>query len=255
MAEVLITGGSEGIGFELAKCFAEDGYDVILAARSMVKLFDAKNELQQQYQVHVDIISIDLSVPGAAEELYEKVKGRNIDALVNNAGSGYTGISWQQDIEAAEKMITLNNTALMSMTLLMLRDFTAKGSGTILNVASTGAFQPGAYIAGYYAAKAFVLHFTEAVAEEAEPYGVQVCCVCPGPVDTDFYRKSGVSKPKFAMSAEKTARETYRKMKKGMTVIIPGASNRLVTHLPKGIRKGYVKRSKIKVLEKTKKAK
>ena len=142
----------------------------------------------------------------------------------------------------------MNTASLMSLCKLFLKDFIAKGSGTIVNVASTGAFQPGPYIAGYYASKAFVLNYTKALYEEAKPYGITVCCLCPGPVDTDFYMKSGGRKPKLIMSAEKTAQIAYREIQKAKKVIVPCVLNKLVLVLPESVRVSYLRKTKLKNL-------
>ena len=248
MSTVLITGGSQGIGLELAKCYAAHGADLILCARSEERLEEARRQIRSLYDVSVDLISVDLSKDGAAETLYEQVKERNVDVLINNAGIGFTGISWELPLEQEEEMVRLNTASLMSLCKLFLKDFIAKGSGTIVNVASTGAFQPGPYIAGYYASKAFVLNYTKALYEEAKPYGITVCCLCPGPVDTDFYMKSGGRKPKLIMSAEKTAQIAYREIQKAKKVIVPGVLNRLVLILPESVRVSYVRKTKLKNL-------
>ena len=250
MSAVLITGGSEGIGLELAKLYAAAGNELILCARDRIKLHDAKHEVQKLYHVRCETISLDLSERNAAKTLYEQVKDRHIDTLINNAGIGFTGKSWEIPLEAEETMVRLNDEALLGLTKLFLNDFIQRGEGTIVNVASTGAFQPGPYIAGYYASKAFVLNYTKALAEETKDTGVHVCCLCPGPVDTYFYMKSGGKKPRFIMSAEKTARIAYEKIQKGRTVIVPGWINNLVRWLPLSVRIAYVKRSKLKSLKK-----
>ena len=252
MSTVLITGGSEGIGLELAKCYAKNGFSLILCARNKVKLQEAKHEIQKDYHVRCETLSMDLSEAGSAHQLYERVKEKNIDVLINNAGTGFTGKSWEIPVESEERMVMLNDAALMSLCKLFLKDFIEKGSGTIVNVASTGAFQPGPYIAGYYASKAFVLSYSKALAEEAKEHGVHVCCLCPGPVDTDFYMKSGGKKPRFIMSAAKTAEIAYRKIAGHKTVIVPGFVNQLIRFLPQGIRMRYVKKSKLKNLRKKK---
>jgi len=248
MKTVLITGGSEGIGYALAELFVRDGYDVILAARNMMKLLHARERLQEISKVaRIDVISIDLSVSGSAMRLYQQVRDRKIDVLVNNAGSGLTGRSWKLPIETEEQMIGLNDTALVSLTKLCLRDMTARKEGVILNVASTGAFQPGPYIAGYYASKAFVLSYSRAVREEAKPYGVSVSCLCPGPVDTGFYGKSGGKKPAYIMSPEKCAAYAYQRMGK-KAVIVPGLLNRMLMIVPESWKMKAVMRMKGKNL-------
>lgn len=253
MSTVLITGGSQGIGLELAKCYAADGADLILSARNETRLEEARRQIRSLYPVRVDLISIDLSKDGAAEKLYEQVKDRHADVLINNAGIGFTGKSWEVPLEQEEEMVRLNTASLMSLCKLFLKDFIERGSGTIVNVASTGAFQPGPYIAGYYASKAFVLNYTKALYEEAKPYGIKVCCLCPGPADTDFYEKSGGRKPKLIMSAEKTAQIAYREIRKSKKVIVPGILNRLVLVLPESVRVSYVRKTKLKNLKRRKK--
>lgn len=240
----LITGGSEGIGKAFAEYYAEKGYDLILVARNMTKLIDAKAELENTYDIRTDIISEDLSREGSATELYEKLKGRTIDVLINNAGIGYTGKSWEIPVEQEESMIGVNVTAMMSLCKYILHDQVQRGEGLIINVASTGAFQPGPYIAGYYASKSFVLSYTRAVHEEAAPYGVQVCALCPGPVDTAFYEKSGGKMSRFHMSPQKTVR--YCMKHTGQTVIVPGFFNRAVRFVPVRVRIFFLKHMKKK---------
>ena len=233
MTLALITGGSEGIGLELAKCFASDGTDLILTARDMEKLNQAKQLLEKTYAVHVTVISKDLSQPHAARELYEQLKYRNIDYVINNAGCGTADASWRIPPEQDEAMIHVNITAVTVLTSLFLNDMLARNSGTIMNVASTGAFLPGPYIASYYASKAYVLRYTEAVAEEVRGSGVHVCCLCPGPAATSFYRKSRQKVPFFAMKAADCAAYAYAKMKSGQKVIVPGMINQLPRLVPK----------------------
>ena len=233
MTLALITGGSEGIGLELAKCFASDGTDLILTARDMEKLNQAKQLLEKTYAVHVTVISKDLSQPHAARELYEQLKDRNIDYVINNAGCGTADAAWRIPPEQDEAMIHVNITAVTVLTSLFLNDMLARNSGTIMNVASTGAFLPGPYIASYYASKAYVLRYTEAVAEEVRGSGVHVCCLCPGPAATSFYRKSRQKVPSFAMQAADCAAYAYAKMKSDQTVIVPGMTNRLLRLVPK----------------------
>lgn len=249
MASVLITGGSRGIGLAFAEYYAKEGYDVILNARNMLKLIDVKRYLEDTYQVQCHIFAIDLSHPDAAKELYDLAVPYDIDVLINNAGTGYTESSWKINIQKEEEMVMLNDVSLMSLTKLFLKDMKEKQSGIIINISSTGAFQPGPYIAGYYASKAFVSSYTEAVHEEAKAYSVKVYCVCPGPVDTDFYSTSDLKAPKYAMSPEECVRYTMKHLK-NRCVIIPGFYNRLVRIVPKKIRMHAIARMKQKQLQK-----
>ena len=250
MTKVLITGGSEGIGFEFAKIYSETGASVFLCARDMVKLQDARTALQNAFHHPVSVIAQDLSEPGAALKVFEKAGG-DVDVLISCAGFGFTGESWKIDLEKEEKMVAVNDIALMSLSKLYLKEMIARGAGTILNVASTGGLQAGPFIAGYYASKAFVISYTKAIAKEAAPYGVKVYCLCPGPVDTAFYAKEGLKTPRFVMDKEKCARYAYRHMNQKV-MIVPGVINRLCLLVPSGMRTAFVKRSKKRILDKGK---
>jgi short-subunit dehydrogenase len=249
MTAVLITGGSCGIGLAFAEYYASQGCDLILAARKMPRLIDAKTEIQNQYCVKVDTVSIDLSVTGSAQQLYDRLQGRQIDILINNAGVGYTAVSWKNDIDSDERMAVLNDVAMMSLTKLYLHDMVSRKEGTIINVASTGAFQPGPYIAGYYASKSFVYSYTRAVHEEVSRLGVSVYCLCPGPVNTEFYQNSGLNAPGTAMSPEKCVAYAVSHMK-NKCVIIPGFWNRAAWLLPVSMRMESVKKMKRNTLHK-----
>lgn len=234
MKTVLITGGSEGIGFELAKCYAGDGWTIILAARNQKKLDAAQKILTAQFHVVAETISIDLSEQGSAQKLYDTVKdmGYEPDELINNAGAGYAGTSWEIPVEADERLVSLNDTALMTLSKLFIKDMIARKNGLIVNVASTGAFQPGPYIASYYASKAFVVRYSQAMNYEASGTGVRVLAYCPGPVDTAFYKKSSGIRPPFYMSAEKAADFLYQHRDTKKDILIPGLIGNLSNLLP-----------------------
>lgn len=248
MSKVLITGGSEGIGFEFAKYYASRGYEIILVARNQMKLLDAKNEIENMYHEKVHIISCDLSEKGSASQLFEKIENENIDILINNAGCGYTERSWKIDIDKEEDMVVVNDIALMSLTKLFVDQMKKRHEGTIINISSTGSFQPGPYIAGYYASKSFVTSYTLAIREEVKSYGIKVYCVCPGPVYTDFYDKGGARNPRHALRPEKVVKYTVKHMKR-KCLIIPGFTNRLVRIIPMKIRMKFIMNSKKKSLK------
>ena len=229
MKKAIITGSEGFVGKYLRQELESNGYEVI-----GIDLIAGINTLVA-----------DLLNP---EQVNEIIQSEKPDCVFHLAGQANVGKSWEIPLEAEETMVRLNDETLMSLTKLFLNDFIARGEGTIVNVASTGAFQPGPYIAGYYASKAFVLNYTKALAEETRGTGVHVCCLCPGPVDTHFYMKSGGKKPRFVMSAEKTARIAYEKIQKGKTVIVPGLINNLVRVLPLSMRIAYVKKTKLKNL-------
>ncbi len=248
MTKVLITGGSEGIGYEFAKIYAAQGASLFLCARDMVKLHEARGALQNVYHRPVKIISCDLSMPGSAQKLFDEVKDENIDVLINCAGFGFTGESWKIDVEQEEKMVMVNDASLMSLCKLFASQMRQRKSGVILNIASTGGLFPGPYIAGYYASKAFVISYTKAIAKELKASGVRVYCLCPGPVATAFYHKEGLKIPRGAMRADQCAAYAMEHMKKNV-MIIPGFVNRLCTILPASWRTAFIARQKKKILD------
>ena len=246
MKTVLITGSSEGIGFALAKTFAAKGYRILLNARNKEKLAEAAAFLNETYKAQTVCIPLDLTQDHAAEELFRLCKEYPVDVLINNAGSGFTGVSWQQDIQKEEDMIRLNVIAMMSLSKLFLKEMTERGAGIIINVASTGAFQPGPYIAGYYASKAFVLNYTRAIEREAKKQGVKVYCLCPGPVRTGFYEKGKGHCPSYAMSPEDVAEYMYDHLGKKRCVVVPGMINRIARIFPSALKTRFVERKKEK---------
>jgi len=249
MAQVLITGGSSGIGLELAKKFASDGYEIILAASNEERLLAAKRIIEDSYNVSVSIYVFDLAKHGEAEKLYNTVKvdGYVIDVLVNNAGIGTIGATEQIHIEKDDALMILNMMTPVVLTKLFLQDMYARKSGRILNVCSTGAYQPGPYTATYYASKSFLLSYTKAVRFEAKQYGVSVCALCPGTTDTGFFERADSKTPKGAMSAEQVASYAYKHFMRGKAEIIPGLRFRMMKLCPVPIKTAviaWVKRPK-----------
>ncbi len=232
MQTVLITGASTGIGYELAHLFAEAGYRLVLIARNAQKLAEVAATLEQRYHAAVTVIPKDLSLPSSPDEIAAELAraGIAVDALVNNAGFGTHGRFAQADLAGELGMIQVNVTALAHLTRLMLPGMVARRRGAILNVASTAAFQPGPLMAVYYASKAFVLSFSEALANELEASGVSVTALCPGPTKTEFQRRAGVTETRLmggrSMDARTVALAGYRGMRAGARVVIPGARNR-----------------------------
>jgi uncharacterized protein len=230
---VLITGASGGIGYELAKLFARDRHNLVLVARSADKLAQVAAELQTQGAT-VKTISLDLAASPAPKFLFDQLQreGIAIDILINNAGFGAYGDFAQMPEQEILGQIDLNVRALTELTRLFLPPMVARRSGRIMNVASTAAFQPGPLLAVYYATKAYVLSFSEAIANELRNTGVTVTCFCPGATDTRFAARAGVEKSRLfkvgAMSAEKVALDGYRAIMEGRTLAISGAHNWLV---------------------------
>jgi uncharacterized protein len=230
----LITGSSSGIGRELAKIHAKTGGNLVLVAPDKVNLDELKKDLEEQYRIQVCIIVKDLTIPGAVDEIYEELQGRkiSIDYLINNAGIGDFGHFAECDWSKQEKIIDLNIKALVHLTRLFLPAMIEKGSGKILNVASTSAFQPGPTMSVYFASKAFVLSFSEAVANEVKDKGVTVTALCPGSTETGFHAvvmgDSKLLKERKKSSPADVAEFGYRPMMKGKTVAVHGLKNRIM---------------------------
>jgi hypothetical protein len=228
MPAALITGASAGIGLELARIFARERYRVILVARNRKRLEEIAQELRP---AEAQVLAIDLSLPNAPEEIHSAVP--KVDVLVNNAGFGLFGKFADQALDEELNMMQLNMTALVALTRLYLPAMISAGSGKIMNVASTAAFQPGPLMAIYYATKAFVLSFSEAIANELEGTGVTVTTLCPGPTATDFFERaqlqnSGLVKGRKIMDAKTVAETGYRALMAGKTIVIPGIGNKLL---------------------------
>ncbi|MCP3029027.1 SDR family NAD(P)-dependent oxidoreductase [Halobacillus sp. A5] len=227
----LITGASGGIGYELAHLFAKAGYDLIVTARSEIKLQQLKTELNNY---HVTVIAEDLSHPEGAHNLYEKVKkqGKTIEVLVNNAGFGLNGAFEDLPLIEQKKMLQVNIHALTELTHYFINDMKTSPFSTVprgvLNVASIAAFQPGPRMAAYYASKAYVLSFTEALREELSGTGLTISTLCPGATDTNFFNNAKAEHTKLVtrtMSPKEVADQGFLGFIKGKRVIIPGWLN------------------------------
>jgi len=231
----LITGASGGIGYELAKLFAKDHHNVVLVARSAPKLTQFADELQRQFGVSAKAVPLDLTAAPAPQFLFDQLQreGIIVDFLVNNAGYGVLGEFAKVPLEENLGQIQLNVTALTHLTKLFLGPMIERHSGKILNVASTAGFQPGPLMAVYYATKAYVILFSEALANELSGSGVTVTCLCPGATDTGFQGRAGVADTKLfrairPMDAKTVARDGYRGLMAGKTMVISGFRNWLL---------------------------
>ncbi|MFZ4613558.1 MAG: SDR family NAD(P)-dependent oxidoreductase [Bacteroidia bacterium] len=232
MTTALITGASNGIGLELAKIHASKGGNLVLVARNKSKLDELKKELENQYKVSVYIIGKDLSVFNSAQEVYDETNKQNIkiDYLINNAGFGDFGMFVDSDWNKELQMINLNITALTQFTKLYLQEMVKHRSGKIMNVASTAAFQPGPIMAVYFATKAYVLSFSEAVNNEVSDKGVTVTTLCPGATESGFQaaaamEESNLVKGRKLPTSKEVAEYGYAAMLKGKTVAIYGLMN------------------------------
>lgn len=230
----LVTGASGGIGRELALVLARQGYDLLLTARSGDKLLTLQQELAADYGVEAALFPLDLAADGAARQLYSWLTGQGleIEILVNNAGFGDFGPFAASHWPKQEEMLNLNIRALTELTRLLLPAMLARGHGRILNLASLAAFTPGPLMAVYFASKAYVLSFSEALAEELRGSGVTVTVLCPGPTRTGFEQKaaladSGLFRRLPTAEARTVAEYGYRCLEQGRLIAIPGWSNRL----------------------------
>lgn len=237
MKTALVTGASNGIGFELAKVHASKGGNLVLVARNLSKLNEIKTDFEAQYNVNVHVIGKDLSLPNAAQEVYNETTSNSIevDCLINNAGFGDFGMfvdsSWEKELQ----MINLNITTLTQFTKLYLKDMVKRKSGNIMNVASTAAFQSGPTMAVYYATKAYVLSFSEAIDNEVRPLGVHVTTLCPGATESGFQaaaamEESALVKGKKLPTSKEVAEYGYKAMLKGKTVAIHGLMNYIMAN-------------------------
>lgn len=225
---VLITGASSGIGFELARCFARDGYNVIMNAHYPDKLEEAAQQIKQEFPaVQVDTIACDLSRDGAAQQLYQEVqqRGGQIEFLVNNAGFGERGSFLETDLEKEVGIIHLNIIALVSLTKFFAKDMASRGSGKILQLGSVASFIPHPLLSVYAASKAFILSFTEALQNELKDTGVSMTILCPPPTDTNFFEVANMENTKVAQgpqaTAEEVAKEGYKGLMSGEARVFP----------------------------------
>lgn len=232
---VLITGASGGIGYELAKLFARDGYNLVLVARSQDKLAQVADELKSKFCVSVKVIAKDLASQSAPDEIFHELQQESIKVhiLVNNAGFATYGLFAETELKGELQMMQVNMVCLTHLTKLFLPGMIEQGEGKILNVASTAAFQPGPLMAVYYASKAYVLSFSEAIANELQDTGVTVTVLCPGATETGFQQRADMEASKLfkgrgVMDAETVAKIGYRGLMNNETVVIPGLKNQLL---------------------------
>ena len=231
----LVTGASGGIGLELARLFAAGGYGLVLVARSGGRLEELAGELRTRHGVTVRVMAADLARSESPEELARELEqaGVAVDVLVNNAGFATFGPFVETDLHAELEELQLNVVTLTHLTKKLLPGMLARRRGGVLNVASTAAFQPGPLMAVYYATKAYVLSFSEALAEELRGTGVTVSALCPGPTVTGFQKRADMegsglfSGPIKVMDAATVARAGYEGFRAGRRIIIPGGINKL----------------------------
>lgn len=229
----VITGAADGIGYELALLLAADAYRLLLVDKDSEKLLHVQHTLEYRFGSIVESYVIDLAVDGAAEQLFEHLKDMKVDVLINNAGFGVKGAFAETDWKQELALMQLHIITLTRLTKLLLQKMLQVREGKILNVASTAAFQPGPYMAVYYASKSFILSFTRAVAQEVKGSGVTLTALCPGPTKTNFQKILGsddswLNRNKWLADADMVARYGYNAMLKGKAVAIPGYISRLI---------------------------
>jgi len=227
----LVTGASAGLGRDLAELFAGDGHHLVIVARNEQKLQDLAAQLRERHGVTVDVIVQDLAAADASTRIFDRLQGKTIDYLVNNAGFGSHGPFAESDISSQLEMLQVNIAALTHLTRLFLPAMLKRSSGRILNLASVAAYLPGPLMAVYYATKAYVLSFSEALANELAGSGVTVTALCPGPTKTEFQTRAGIGEsPLFkgkVMDSMTAARIGYNAMMRGRRVVVTGFSNKL----------------------------
>jgi hypothetical protein len=235
----VITGASSGIGFELARIFAADGWNLILVSRDPQRLAEAGEKVSAESGRPVEIRTCDMSDQEAAEDLGLELAMHpgGIDALVNNAGFGAHGGFVETDARVVMEMMNVNMNSLVALTRGILPGMLERKEGRILNVASVAGFAPGPLMAVYHATKAFVLSFSEALYEETRGTGVTVTALCPGPVRTNFMKRAGLEGADaffmgpLGMDAEPCARVGYRALMRGRAIVVPGIFNKMAVLL------------------------
>lgn len=251
----LVTGASEGIGLELAKVMAADGWNLAITARREELLNQIAGELGTQYKIDCHVIPADLAYSNAVGEICDGLKNRGltIDALINNAGFGYYGLFSEQDAGKLQSMIDVNISALMNLTNSLLPGMIERRKGWVMNVASTAAFQPVPINAVYAATKAFVLSFSEALATELSGSGVTVTCLCPGVTRTGFARVAGAKHLdtdfRGAMSAEAVAGKGYKAMMKGRRTVVTGTMNAFLAFVTRFIPRSLAAKAALKIMK------
>jgi uncharacterized protein len=251
----LVTGASSGIGLELAKVFAREQHNLILVARSGDKLNQLAADFAKQYGTQTRVIIKDLTIASAPDEVFKEVQtsGPTVDLLVNNAGFATYGRFAELDLPHELQMMQLNMVTLSHLTRLFLPAMVERRSGKILNVASTAAFQPGPLMAVYCATKAYVLSFTESIAEEVRDSGVTIAALCPGGTESGFQERAAMQDSKFVqgglMKSEQVAEVGYQGLMAGKTIIIPGLTNKAVANLYRFLPRRLITRIAMNTLE------
>jgi short-subunit dehydrogenase len=231
MKATLITGASSGIGEAFARRLAAEGHNLVVAARSENKLHELCDELMLKHKkITAHYVATDLTAYGSHEELFRETErhGFEVDWLINNAGFGAMGDFEELELDRSLEMVSLNVSAVVSLTHLYLKGMRERRSGKIINVSSAAGFQPIPFMAVYAATKAFVTSFSEAIAEENRPFGIQVLALCPGSTKTNFFAASRIERPmqvKGQQTAEQVVETAMRAVRSGRTKVVSGLTN------------------------------
>src|SRR6056297_3507468 len=243
----LITGASSGIGLEMARIFASEGFDLVLTARREERLMNLKQELEKDNSIRVNLFVADLSKPDAPNSLFQFCENQDlqINVLINNAGIGDYGFFSEADWAKTATMIDLNVKSLTHLTHLFLPGMLERGTGKIMNVASTAAFQPGPLMSVYYATKHYVLAFSEALANEVAEHDITVTTLCPGPTQSEFQATANMEKSKLmdrfpVPSSAEVAQYGFNALKNGKRIAIYGTVNQLMTYIIKFFPRSWV---------------
>jgi len=249
----IVTGGGSGLGLEFVKLLLNDDFYVIVIDYNKEHLENIKKIIDKEKNDQISLIQKDLSKPNAALEIYNKLKNIKIDILINNAGFGLFGKFYNTNWEVEKKMIMLHVLCTTEMTKLFLKDMIKRNNGKILNMSSLAAFQPGPLMSIYYSTKTYILHFSEAIANELKDTSVSITVLCPGQTKTDFQRKVSSKKVKISFnisSAKEVAEYGYNALKKGKVVAVPGLFNKILSSIHRFIPRSFATRLMRKIQEK-----
>lgn len=250
---VLITGASSGIGYELSKLFAQDGYNLVLVSRNEKKLTQVMDELKENFDIKIKIIPKDLSIAESPREIFDELQQESIkiDVLVNNAGAGLFGYFSETDITKELQIIQTNVISLTHLTKLFLPEMLKQRYGKILNVGSVGSFVPNIFSAVYGATKSYILSFSEALSGELQGTGVKVTVLCPGRTKTNFHKKAEIENINYeGMDSRIVAKIGYRSLLQEKIIVIPGISNKLKIFLTRFMPRSLIAKIARKLMNK-----
>lgn len=255
----LITGAASGIGLSLAREFAKHGHNLVLTSRVRSELRDFAGELTSKYNIEVGTIAADLEDPNGPELLFDAIRREAVlvDILVNNAGIGFRGRFWEIPLENQMNIVRVNIEAVLRMTHLFLPQMIRRNQGRIMNTASIAGFEPGPLLAVYHASKAFVLSFSEALATELEDTKLTVTALCPGPTDTDFFPKAGLTDTKafqkaHVMAPQEVAELAYKGLMRGDRTVVAGGANKAMVFARRFMTEGAQAKMNQKIYERAK---